>query len=222
MVCVGVPKDVHATENGVLVNGILFYASGKQVYYREAIESNSHRIEQPLQPGTVHVWSVRTRDGSNVGPWSTYDFGRFANYLEGSQTSLAKNLWWPFITPAPDSTYLAGQSPQIPEGQGRIYFYREKRFVGSGMQPYIRLNSEVVGNSWNGGYFHVDRPPGGYVISCSTRPDEKRDITVTLRPGDIKYVKTSFVSFHILPAEEEKDSALKTLSGCSYTPTIAR
>ncbi len=222
MVCVGVPKDVRATVNFVRVHGILFYAPGEQVYYREAIEGNSHRIEQPLQPGTVYVWSVRTRNGSNVGPWSTYNFQKVAGVPGTSETSSAKALWWPFITPGAESSYASGQSQQIPVGQARIYFYREKRFVGSGMQPHILLNSEVVGNSWNGGYFHVDRPAGSYVVSCSKLPDEKRDITVTLRSGDIKYVETRFVSFHILPVEEDKDTALKTLSGCSYTPTIAR
>ncbi len=75
-----------------------YFVPGKRVYYRESIEGGSHRIEEPLDPGGVYVWSVRTHSGSNIGPWSTYDFQRGLPYVEGES---GKNLWWSFRTPKP-------------------------------------------------------------------------------------------------------------------------
>jgi hypothetical protein len=78
-----------------------FYVPGVQVYYREGMAGFSHHVEQPLEPKTVYVWAVRTHNGSNVGPWSTYDFQRgekaiFEGYGNGQA---GHNLWWSFKTP---------------------------------------------------------------------------------------------------------------------------
>jgi hypothetical protein len=77
----------------------VYYVPGEEVYYREGIEGNSHRIEQPLLPAMIYVWSVRTRDGSNVGPWSTYSFHSHIIALGGSAKTGGNSLWWPFRTP---------------------------------------------------------------------------------------------------------------------------
>ena len=146
-VCVGVRN----------ISGVA-YGPGAQVYYREGIEGTSHRLEQLLSPATVYVWSVRTRSGNVAGPWSTYNFTEFI--LVGGGYVSGENLWWPFITPGSTSNDVSGQ--QASAGLGRIYFYREKRFVGSAMDPHILLNGVTVGNSMNGGYFYVDRAPGDY------------------------------------------------------------
>jgi len=214
-VCLGAAKLAEAVLG--YNNGNVAYGPGKQVYYRESIAGSSHRLEQPLSPSTVYVWSVRTRSGDEVGPWSTYNFQEFN--LGGQQWGT--NLWWPFITLVSKSDDISGQPPQIPAGQGRIYFYREKRFVGLAMEPHILLNAETVGNSMNGGYFYVDRPPGNYVVHCSNDRNGDHQITVTLAAGDIKYVQTSFVSFHIESTLVDKDTAVKTLSECSYMPNIS-
>jgi hypothetical protein len=45
------------------------------VYYRENLSATEHRIEIPLEPDTVYIWSVRTRRGfpEVVSGWSTFD-----------------------------------------------------------------------------------------------------------------------------------------------------
>ncbi len=156
--------------------------------YREGIEGTSHHLEQSLLPSTVYVWLVRTRNGAAVGPWSTYNFHEF----DPSGSEWGKNLWWPFITPGSKFKDASGQSAPVPEGQGRIYFYREKRFVGLAMEPHIQLNFKTVGNSMNGGYFYVDRPPGNYVAVCRKGRKEKHEINFTLGPGENKVRPDTF------------------------------
>jgi hypothetical protein len=76
-----------------------YYMRGEEVYYREGIEGGSHRIERPLKSNTVYVWGVRTRSGTNVGPWSTYycQTGYVPIKYVGSRW--ADGLWWAFRTP---------------------------------------------------------------------------------------------------------------------------
>lgn len=76
-----------------------YYVRGQEVYYREGIEGGSHHIEQPLESRTVYVWSIRTRSGPNVGPWSTYDFQRGYLPVKGLAQVEGANLWWSFKTP---------------------------------------------------------------------------------------------------------------------------
>lgn len=45
---------------------------GAQVYYREGLTQPEHRVERPLQPGTVYYWSVRVRRGQTVSDWSRF------------------------------------------------------------------------------------------------------------------------------------------------------
>jgi hypothetical protein len=67
------------------------FEMGETVYYREAIEGCSHHIEQTLKPATTYEWSVRTRNGSNVGPWS--------NYYDPALSGGSGTLSWSFVTP---------------------------------------------------------------------------------------------------------------------------
>ena len=46
---------------------------GTIVYQREGLAETVHRVEMPLKPKTLYFWSVRTRDGSTLGDWSTFD-----------------------------------------------------------------------------------------------------------------------------------------------------
>lgn len=50
---------------------------GETVYYRENIDKPEHMIETDLKPGKAYLWSVRVREGDNVGPWSLYDFSAY-------------------------------------------------------------------------------------------------------------------------------------------------
>jgi len=90
------------------------------------------------------------------------------------------------------------------------------------MDPHILLNGVTVGNSMNGGYFYVDRLPGDYRVVCAGRRDGPYEIKFTLGPGEAKYVQTRFESFHITPTLEDKDTAMKAISECTFMPNISQ
>lgn len=214
-ICVGVAQVV----NSILLNVV--FKPGKQVYYREAIQGTTHRVAEALENNTVYVWSVRTRKGDDVGPWSTYDFKALAVTPIVTSWEAGKNLWWPFKTPAGPRGVLAGSEPSkvlIPGSNlGRIYFFREKRFVGSAQQPHIRMNGEVIGNAMSGGYFYLDLPAGAYIIGCDTwRGRPGADVSITVEGGQTKYVRTSLKHGQIVPTVEEPSVAIKALKNCSY------
>lgn len=50
---------------------------GDTVYYREALSTCKHTLEEDLEPGKEYLWSVRTREGDRVGKWSLYDFNAY-------------------------------------------------------------------------------------------------------------------------------------------------
>lgn len=55
--------------------------------------------------------------------------------------------------------------PKLPDARiGRLYFLREKGFIGS--EVGIKIDGKSVGSVDKGLYFFVDRPPGRYRISC--------------------------------------------------------
>ena len=95
----GVAKSVNKVLFGLADSGQYYYVQGVEVYYREGIEGFSHHIEQPLEPKTVYVWAVRTHSGTNIGPWSTYDFQRGLIPVKHLAESEGQNLWWSFRTP---------------------------------------------------------------------------------------------------------------------------
>ena len=85
--------------------------------------------------------------------------------------------------------------PSLKAGEARVYFYRENSMMGAAIQPDLRLNGEVVGESKPGGFFYVDRPAGKYVASAST--ETEKTASFTLDTGETKYLQTS-PSFGIL------------------------
>jgi hypothetical protein len=70
-------------------------AVGPEVYYREALPSNRHTIEQDLAPGTEYYWSVRVRKGGKASEWSNYDYTLFL----GTAYMHAGNRFFVFHTP---------------------------------------------------------------------------------------------------------------------------
>jgi hypothetical protein len=50
---------------------------GDQVYYRENITGNSHKVEMPLKPDTEYYWALRVRRGDEKSQWSKYDYTLF-------------------------------------------------------------------------------------------------------------------------------------------------
>ena len=70
-------------------------AVGREVYYREALPTTRHTIEQDLAPGTEYYWSVRVRKGGEVSEWSVYDYTLFL----GTAYMHAGNRFFVFHTP---------------------------------------------------------------------------------------------------------------------------
>ncbi len=95
---------------------------------------------------------------------------------------------------------VADSIPELSSDSGRIYFYRIAT-MGAAVQPEVKLNDEVVGRAKPKGFFYVDRPEGDYVVSAST--EAKRSLSLTLRPGDEKYVrlemKMGIMAGHVKP-----------------------
>jgi hypothetical protein len=74
-----------------------FWVPGKTAYYRQGITTTTHTVDQPLSPGTVYVWSVRTRSGDRTSKWAAYSDDH-PSLLQGSQRRY--NAMCVFKTPA--------------------------------------------------------------------------------------------------------------------------
>ena len=114
---------------------------------------------------------------------------------------------------------VAHRIPAMSDSEGRIFFYRDGSPFGSGVQPKIRLNDEVVGKSVPGGFFYVDRPAGSYEARCTT--EAEKHLTFTLGANEKLYVRTRvtmgvFVG-QVHPRLEDEEEAMKTLRKASYT-----
>jgi hypothetical protein len=114
----------------------------------------------------------------------------------------------------PKFTEYAHRLPPLVQDEGRIWFYRQSRFVGSAIQPSVLLNGEKIGNAKPGGYFYVDRPAGKYVVTCET--EQINECRLVLEPGSTKYVRlTMGVGVwiaQIVPQEVSRATALQELA----------
>jgi len=109
--------------------------------------------------------------------------------------------------------------PPMGAGQGRIIFFREDMFAGSGVKPHIDVNDVIVGQSVPGEFCYADRPAGTYEVKCYT--EGPYSTHVTLIAGKVSYVKT-FITMgwfigHILPVPVDEASALPILKDCRYS-----
>jgi hypothetical protein len=116
---------------------------------------------------------------------------------------------------------MADSIPSLPKDQGRIYFFRSSSMMGAALQPEVRLNGEVVGQSKPGGFFYVDRPAGTYVAATAT--ETEKTASFALQAGETKYLRTS-VSFGLVVGRvvvelETPEKAKAELSSLSYTGT---
>jgi hypothetical protein len=120
-------------------------------------------------------------------------------------------------THATYATMHAGEPALAPEN-GRIYFYRDSGFVGFALQPSIRLNDDVVGDSEPGHYFYVDRPAGTYTVT--TRTEKSETVSATVVPGQSLYVRTDvsmgFLVGHVIPSLIMPEQAQSEISDCDY------
>ncbi len=114
---------------------------------------------------------------------------------------------------------MASSIPTLKQGEGRIYFLRSASMVGAAVQPDIRLNNQVVGESKPGGFFFVDRPAGKYVAAAST--ETEKTLSLALDSGETKYVRSS-PSFGLMVGRvvlelETPEKAKAELPSLSYT-----
>lgn len=118
---------------------------------------------------------------------------------------------------------LATTLPSLKPGEGRVYFFRSTSMFGAAIQPEIRLNGTVVGQSKRGGFFFVDRPAGNYVASTST--ETEKTVSFTLQPGETKYIRSSIglgvVAGRAILELETPEKARTELGDLSFTGTIA-
>lgn len=116
---------------------------------------------------------------------------------------------------------MAASIPTVKAGEGRIYFLRSTSMFGAAIQPDIRLNNEVVGESKPGGFFFVDRPAGKYVASAAT--ETEKTLSFVLDAGETKYVRSSpslgLLAGRVVLELETPDKAKEELPSLSYTGT---
>lgn len=109
--------------------------------------------------------------------------------------------------------------PPIPDGMGRIWFYRAGDLQGSAVQPAIRLNGQTIGDSVPGGAFFRDVPPGEYTVSTAT--EVERRITFPIAAGEERFVRTNigmgFFIGRVTPELVDGASARPTVAELSFT-----
>lgn len=89
----------------------------------------------------------------------------------------------------PKGAEMAKQLNDIPAGHGRVIFYRSSSIAGAAVQPDIKLDGQVVGQSRPGGFFYVDASPGKHTASASTEVTATVDIPVV--GGQTHYVRSA-------------------------------
>jgi hypothetical protein len=114
---------------------------------------------------------------------------------------------------------MAASIPTLKADQGRLYFFRSASMMGAAIQPDIKLDGAVVGESKPGGFFYVDAKPGNHEVSTSTEVENK--LTFTLDKGEVKYIKTSigfgFAVGHVKPELVSEADAKAELPDLAYT-----
>jgi hypothetical protein len=72
---------------------------GKSVYYRQGLKQPEHKLEESLKPNMDYFWSVRTRQGTDLGEWATYDHKLLVPIPFGFYYQGQGHLLFPFKTP---------------------------------------------------------------------------------------------------------------------------
>jgi hypothetical protein len=114
---------------------------------------------------------------------------------------------------------MAMSVPVLKEDQSRIYFFRAKNHFGAAIQPNIKLDGLVVGQSIPGGFFFVDTSAGEHEVSITTEVEHK--LRLTLDRGEVKYVETpatlGALVAHITPRLAIPEVAQPKIIKLSYT-----
>jgi hypothetical protein len=80
--------------------------------------------------------------------------------------------------------------PPIPQGEARVWFYRDAGPYDSQQIPYILMNGTPIGVSYPRGAFYLDVRPGFYHVAVQqylSNPEE--DANIQLAPGQQVYLR---------------------------------
>lgn len=77
--------------------------------------------------------------------------------------------------------------PPVSADRGRVYFYRTASPFGSVIQPSVRLDGAVVGESIPNGVFFCDVAPGHHTVSVKSEVEKSAEVDVAA--GESSYVK---------------------------------
>jgi hypothetical protein len=123
----------------------------------------------------------------------------------------------------PKASEMTTSLNTVPAGYGRIVFFRSGSMMGAAIQPDIRLDGQVVGQSKPGGFFYVDASPGRHVAAVSTEATSSVEVQVV--SGQTHYVRSAMgfglVVGRVLLSVEGMITAKGELSSLSYTGTNA-
>jgi Protein of unknown function (DUF2846) len=108
--------------------------------------------------------------------------------------------------------------PTLAADSGRIFFYRSNSMIGAAVQPSVKLNGAVVGDSKPGGFFFVDAKAGPMEVSTSTETEKR--LTFELPAGETRYVRTK-IGFGLLigrvyPELVDNPTGEKEIEECKY------
>jgi len=130
---------------------------------------------------------------------------------------LASLLFVAGCASGPTYADLSHRIPPIPEGQGRLYFYRPSS-MAAGLRPAIRVNDRVVGDATSKAWLFADFEPGSYTIKTSTLMEHS--LTLELGPGQERYVvlrsSVGLLAGHVYPRLASNDEGRRALQGLAY------
>lgn len=109
---------------------------GERVYERQGLREPWHRIEEPLQPTTLYVWSVRARFELD-GETRATEWGRIVDRHEISGTP-----YFPFKTPAGQPHRLGESGHMNPDPR---WFHEGRLFEVAKPSPASAQNRPALG-----------------------------------------------------------------------------
>lgn len=123
----------------------------------------------------------------------------------------------------PKGAEMASALNSVPAGYGRIVFYRSSGLAGAAVQPDIRVDGQIVGQSKPGGFFYADVGPGKRAIEAATESTSRLEITAL--PGQTYYVRSAIgmglLVGRITLNQEGQVTAQAELQGLSHTGITA-
>ena len=131
-------------------------------------------------------------------------------------------------------TRVSSTFPQIPVGDGRVFFFWGNDFIGGGAWEVVELNGDIAGYLSQDSFFYRDKAPGSYIVfehpkGLFAKAIGGDQLIFKLDAGETKYIrlkqKLTGMGFilggiatggHPIPVLEDRDSAMKVLPKCLY------